>query len=70
MEKTQISLLVFAVLGLFSSTAWLLYVKDPSNILIQNLNYVASGAWIVGDLLIALTIIAGAIHLGHRLEWF
>lgn len=66
MEKTQISLLIFAVLSLLSAVTWIYYLADPASVFIRRIDIVMNGAWVVGDVLVIVTIVAGGVHLFHR----
>jgi hypothetical protein len=66
MDGADKSLLIFSVLGIASAIYWSVFVFFPLNQLLAKIGLLLNGAWLVGYILVVLTIVFGGLHLHLR----
>lgn len=62
-------MIAFAVIALISSIYWIVYIVDPDklNPLLQIFGVAVQGIWVIGEILILMTLTSGGVHILHRL---
>lgn len=66
MEPAEKSLLIFSALGIASAIYWSIYVFYPADPFIEKIGVALNGVYLIGYILVVMTVCFGGVHLWHR----